>query len=357
MASPIIGSGKLYCSYNNLNDVILLPISASYKATHTMTPKKVLEPRSEYHTWLETEGKNYDCEQQRDDLINNRCSTSTNSSTVVPDVPQTLKLHVSHKDMDDYDKLTKELSSTQLKISTMPSNKLSDRRAIYEKRKMCDKIRRKLKCNPVYVNNIDMICDENDEDIDDENEDDEDMDGIDLDDEKQVTDLMRRVRGNRVNQIADIGRLDVIPIRPSVRQVNTVPPARHVNTVPTIATSNNIANLQDNVFMTLISLQWRDKDEEIMKPTRLNNIAVSDWIKIFPTMKQLADDLRRCVSDMTGALESMTEEERYNFLFHVIAKGETMYYQSIADPDFCLYLLDQYQNLYSMIVKKCKIVV
>jgi hypothetical protein len=115
----------------------------------------------------------------------------------------------------------------------------------------------------------------------------------------------------------------------------------------------NITQQQiDHVFATLLNLHWRDKDEFKMPTTALNHISTNDVKRIFPVMLKLSNDLELSISRSTGALDSLTNEEKKNFLFHVIAKGESMYYQSIADPDFCIYMLDQYQPLFTMMRNK-----
>ena len=60
------------------------------------------------------------------------------------------------------------------------------------------------------------------------------------------------------------------------------------------------------------------------------------------------------IKKITGAVDAMNDEQKYNFLFHVIAKGRDMYYQSLVDPDFSLYMLDQYQPLYTFLLKELR---
>ncbi len=109
---------------------------------------------------------------------------------------------------------------------------------------------------------------------------------------------------------------------------------------------------EDNVFDHLSILQWRDKDEFKMAPNALSRIPLQTLNEMYPIMQQLAIQLRTAISGKTGAIEAMEEEDRNNFLFHTIAKGREIYYQSLCDPDFCLYLLDNWQPLYSFMRKK-----
>lgn len=114
--------------------------------------------------------------------------------------------------------------------------------------------------------------------------------------------------------------------------------------------SSNIST--DEVFALLEKLQWRDKDEYIMKPeTLLNKINANKIISMYPIMKDLASDLNTALQNTKLLPPNITEDELNNFLFHVIAKGKDMYYNTIADPEFCLYMLEQHQPLYTWMKK------
>ena len=117
----------------------------------------------------------------------------------------------------------------------------------------------------------------------------------------------------------------------------------------------DIQKENESVFNAMLSLNWRDKDEALMSSSSLNRITLDIWTDIYQPMKRLSDELFNAISSKTGALDDMNQDEKYNFLFHIIAKGEAMYYQTIADPEFCLYLLDQYQPLYTMVKKMLRI--
>ena len=75
---------------------------------------------------------------------------------------------------------------------------------------------------------------------------------------------------------------------------------------------------------------------------------------MFETMKILADELMSAIENKTGALSSMSQSDKYDFLFHIIAKGRDLYFQTSVDPVFCLYLLDNYQPLYSYMKNKLR---
>jgi len=108
------------------------------------------------------------------------------------------------------------------------------------------------------------------------------------------------------------------------------------------------------VFTQLQNLRWADKDEREMRITNLNPIAIHKLVSMFPIMETLANNLRISLAEKTGVIENMSDNDRNNFLFHVIAKGKNMYYQSMVDADFCLYLVDNWQPLYTFMSKKIR---
>ncbi len=112
---------------------------------------------------------------------------------------------------------------------------------------------------------------------------------------------------------------------------------------------------EDNIFEHLQLLQWRDKDEFKMTLDCLNRIPKRTLYEMYPIMTRLACNLRAAIADSTGAVESLEEDDRNNFLFHVMAKGKDIYYQSLCDPDFCIYMIDNWQPLYSFIKKKLSV--
>jgi hypothetical protein len=124
-----------------------------------------------------------------------------------------------------------------------------------------------------------------------------------------------------------------------------------------VSSNANHAQRSDTLFQLLTGLQWRDKDEAVMKPQQLNKINLVQLRQLLPTMRKLADELFTAIHSNTGALDDMDEEDKYNFLYHVIAKGSQFYFSAITDPEFCMYLLldednKQYQPLYTYIKRK-----
>ena len=111
----------------------------------------------------------------------------------------------------------------------------------------------------------------------------------------------------------------------------------------------------DILFGLLTSLNWCDKDSGTRCIRDLRNIDTTKLNQLMPTMFKLADELYTAVHSNTGALDDMEDIDKYNFLFHVIAKGQQFYFSCIVDPEFCTYILpDQYQSLCNFIMTKLK---
>lgn len=122
----------------------------------------------------------------------------------------------------------------------------------------------------------------------------------------------------------------------------------------TLSAADLSQDVISNVFISLAVLDWCEKDDGVRNRNTLFRMTRENIATCFPIMVRLANDLYVAISATTGALAGFTIEERYNFLFHIIAKGEMMYYQTIDDPEFCLYLLEQYQPLYTYMRKELK---
>lgn len=120
----------------------------------------------------------------------------------------------------------------------------------------------------------------------------------------------------------------------------------------TLSAADVPQDMISNLFTQLLVLDWCEKDDGVRNKNTLFRISKENIAKCFPIMIRLANDLYLAISEKTGALAGFTVEERYNFLFHIIAKGEMMYWQTINDPEFCLYILDQYQPLFTYMRKE-----
>lgn len=114
-------------------------------------------------------------------------------------------------------------------------------------------------------------------------------------------------------------------------------------------TISNIDNTEE-VLQFLYNLNWRDKDEGIMNVNYLKNIDIRKLATYMPTMIKLSNDLLTALNNRIP-INNLTELERKNFLFHAMSKGSNYYYSCMDDPDFALYLLDQYQDLYTALQK------
>lgn len=119
--------------------------------------------------------------------------------------------------------------------------------------------------------------------------------------------------------------------------------------------NNRVVSEKDinDCFKWLQRLDWKDKDEVIMYKNRIVSNGYN-LHNIYATLLYLAENLYNSIKKITGAVDAMNDEQKYNFLFHVIAKGRDMYYQSLVDPDFSLYMLDQYQPLYTFLLKELR---
>jgi hypothetical protein len=89
-----------------------------------------------------------------------------------------------------------------------------------------------------------------------------------------------------------------------------------------------------------------------MKPTFVNKVTPAQWKLLYPVMYTMAHNLEEAFRDKTGVLDALSEEDKLDLLFHIMAKGEDMYYGAIVDPGFCLHMVDKYQPLHTMIRKR-----
>lgn len=107
------------------------------------------------------------------------------------------------------------------------------------------------------------------------------------------------------------------------------------------------------VYQTLgHNFYWPDQDERPATNEDLSRLTDNQWMNILPHMMAMAKDIYQTLNPVTGALDAMTEDERFDFAFSLIAKGRQMY-DSINDThEFALYLFDQYQPMFSMLKKK-----
>ena len=112
--------------------------------------------------------------------------------------------------------------------------------------------------------------------------------------------------------------------------------------------TNNLDNsnicTRDELFNWLTNrLHWADLDEKKMTPRIINITPLNNLIQYFNTMMIIANDIEQIIR-LTYDMDDTT---KYNFLFHVISKGELFVRAVETDYMFCVYLLEQYQPLYT----------
>lgn len=306
MANPIIKPGTFFASYTD-SYKIRLPdayLAGILPTSYNKPPKDVNNPKTSYHVWLESAGRTLDAVEQRKYLLKAINMGVQQDLIGVPEVPS-----------KNIGKSVKKAGSK----SSKPTKK--------EKK---SKPKKTTKLNE----------DVEDQEVDDEFDQEEQEENYVFDE----TTIQNTILPNQ-QQLATYKKPIEMP--------SAVPSAEAKSPSSPVADATPASN--DQVFDAMTSLAWRDKDEGLMNATSLTRISSVSLASLFPTMKKLADELFLAIHEKTGALDDAEPEDKYNFLFHVIAKGETMYYSTLADPEFCLYLLDQYQPLYTYMKKKLKI--
>jgi inosine-uridine nucleoside N-ribohydrolase len=72
-------------------------------------------------------------------------------------------------------------------------------------------------------------------------------------------------------------------------------------------------------------------------------------VTLYMTMKTLIEP--DVVNQFRAIFNQLNNDELYDVLFHIIAKGQDFYYACLEDPTFCLYLSSQYQPLATTLYK------
>lgn len=328
MANPIIRPGVYFASFSEIS-IRSLPVEYAPRDNpvlfqHTKPEKNVDNPRTSYHTWLESAGSKLDAVEQRKYLLK-----AIRSEDVEPVEVEPVKGHASSSIMrfvsPESQAMLKKDTEKKSVIKTTPANQVSKS---VKKMETADAVR-------LAMQFYSMSADDTPSD--------------------ESSDITGRAFPRDDGYIFDSSTIQntVLPNTVQMKTYRDSAPLEEEKT-STVLTGVTPAN-EEQVFNAMLSLNWRDKDEAILTSHALNRVANDVLASAFPTMQQLADDLYYAIRDHTGALDDMETDERYNFLFHVIAKGNAMYYQTIADPDFCMYLLDQYQPLYTFMKKKLKL--
>lgn len=117
-----------------------------------------------------------------------------------------------------------------------------------------------------------------------------------------------------------------------------------------------VADNTDALFAWIDKLRWCDRDERIMNINVKPTLTKVNLIKHYNTMKNLAEQLKTTIDSKTGVFSDMDDKTAYNFLFHIIGKGQNFYHAAILEPSMVLYLLPNgYQNLYDFMSTWCGI--
>lgn len=339
MANPIIRPGVYFASFSEIS-IRSLPVEYAPRDTsvfqHTKPEKNVDNPRTSYHTWLESAGSKLDAVEQRKYLLK-----AIRSEDVEPVEVEPVKGHLSEKKekattTNMQGAITTNMQGAMTVRSKEKPTAGSKTAKSVKKMETADAVR-------LAMQFYSMSADDTPSD--------------------ESSDLTGRVFPRDDGYIFDSSTIQntVLPNTVQMKTYRDSAPLEEKKTstvltgvTPAVLTGVTPAN-EEQVFNAMLSLNWRDKDEAILTSQALNRVANDVLASAFPTMIGLADNLFLAIRDHTGALDDMETDERYNFLFHVIAKGNAMYYQTIADPDFCMYLLDQYQPLYTFMKKKLKL--
>lgn len=343
MANPIIRPGTVFASYMDFYKVSLPDVyhahSVAMPQAYTKPVKNVHNPVSSYHDWLKSSGGKVDAVEQRKYIL----KAITDASKKTGDTQSGTQNVLTRVHDDQVHNNPDHPDYTAMPLSDQVPSKSKTKSASKAKsvKKTTSKSVKKTKPKRALNRKNDTL------DSDDENENAFSEEEASAGEEEASYTFEESTIQNTVlpneQQMATYKRPIAVPMATTLTEEKS---SVQASTAP--ATN-------DQVFDAMTSLGWRDKDEGLMNITSLNRISSSNVIGIFTTMKKLADELFLAIHEKTGALDDAEPEDKYNFLFHVIAKGEAMYFQTIADPEFCLYMLDQYQPLYTYMKKKLKI--
>lgn len=128
---------------------------------------------------------------------------------------------------------------------------------------------------------------------------------------------------------------------------------------PTKTSSVSYADITA-AYQCLIRLRWQDKSDIVMDYNKfVSMINIDEFRKYLPIMKNCADNLYAAIEKKYPSFghQFVNDEDRYNFLFHCMTKGEDYVNRCIIDPDFCTYLVSEYQPMYRFIIDATTIAV
>lgn len=357
---PILETNRIHCFYRETYDLNLLPLNAPQVGLIRTKMPNIDICVGESNTYEELI-KKYDKSVKFTDLRN---SWVTGKKVPLGDIIVTVeeKKRGDHEIVtsDDtersicrYHKQLKELEKKKEKLQsnngTLWQIQRIDRNINYIRQTLQNitSSENKHTANRVYSQNQIVLDDEEDEE--DEEVPSRQFTAVSTE-TKELSDAREALSAERMGS----NRSDIVQrLRATVNQLENTNALPRQVIEESIALARPIDEVtEDNVFDHLQLLQWRDKDEFKMTVSQLNKIPIQTLNEMYPVMQNLAINLRTALAAQTGAIEAMSDEDRNNFLFHVMAKGKELYYQSLCDADFCIYMLDTWQPLYSFIRKK-----
>jgi hypothetical protein len=109
-------------------------------------------------------------------------------------------------------------------------------------------------------------------------------------------------------------------------------------------------SVNDRLFQLLNQLNWKDRDEEIMQQSRIKRVNIAELKSYTLVIDEFASNLSNVLkAHSPNIFRDMSDTQITDFLWHIVAKGKVFYDACMSDPEFCLYLIDQYQPLNTMI--------
>lgn len=121
--------------------------------------------------------------------------------------------------------------------------------------------------------------------------------------------------------------------------------------VSTTSPETTQQSFDNDIWKLINKIAWVDKDEIVRTQQYIDQkIFIKEQRRdLYRGMLRFAEPLADKFLNL-DVYEALNEEEKNNFLFHVIGKGSVFYNFSLSSPDIALYLFNgQIQNLYSFL--------
>lgn len=107
---------------------------------------------------------------------------------------------------------------------------------------------------------------------------------------------------------------------------------------------------KETYFWRLIDkLKWQDKSDQICNKNTLYNLTHDECLFIAHNISLYATSLENIFDK--NLFVDLDDDQKKNFLYHIIAKGSQFYNISIIEPAFCQYIFagDECQPLYTIL--------